>query len=198
MAQVEEDLQEADAKNRLYQLLGERTRREHMAIDQKVLVCVCAGKGGLGRRCCSRCGRAPELSEARENPAALNLACYAAIACWGHRLPLALQVRDKQECLRACNEDLANLTQHFNTTRAAKELAQKEAIKVKRQVEEARADWTRKIRERRAEVRVVRRTGCLAETSAMARAARSQAPSSVVVLSWCLPFAHLRSCNACR
>eukprot|EP00878_Enallax_costatus_P035713 GHUV01039918.1.p1 GENE.GHUV01039918.1~~GHUV01039918.1.p1 ORF type:complete len:245 (+),score=71.35 GHUV01039918.1:584-1318(+) len=36
MTRVEEDLLEADAKNRLYYLLGERTRREHMAIDQKV------------------------------------------------------------------------------------------------------------------------------------------------------------------
>lgn len=34
--QVEEDLQEAEAKNRLYTLLLERTRREHMAIDQQV------------------------------------------------------------------------------------------------------------------------------------------------------------------
>lgn len=64
-----------------------------------------------------------------------------------------LQVRDKQECLRACMEDLANLTDHFNTVRAAKELSQKELAKIKRQVEEARHDWTRKIRERRAEVR---------------------------------------------
>lgn len=36
MAQVDDDLLEADAKNRLYQLLGERTRQEHMALDQKV------------------------------------------------------------------------------------------------------------------------------------------------------------------
>lgn len=35
MAQVDDDLLEADAKNRLYQLLGERTRQEHMALDQK-------------------------------------------------------------------------------------------------------------------------------------------------------------------
>lgn len=34
--QVEEDLREAEAKNRLYTLLLERTRREHMAIDQQV------------------------------------------------------------------------------------------------------------------------------------------------------------------
>lgn len=64
-----------------------------------------------------------------------------------------LQVRDKQESLRACMEDLANLTDHYNSVRAAKELAQKELAKIKRQVEEARHDWTRKIRERRAEVR---------------------------------------------
>eukprot|EP00879_Flechtneria_rotunda_P017327 GHRR01018151.1.p1 GENE.GHRR01018151.1~~GHRR01018151.1.p1 ORF type:complete len:898 (+),score=438.17 GHRR01018151.1:161-2854(+) len=101
MARVEEDLLEADAKNRLYYLLGERTRREHMAIDQKV--------------------------------------------------------RDKQESKRACLEDLANLTEHFNATRAAKEQAEKELAKVKQQVEEARSDWMRKIRERRAEVRELKK-----------------------------------------
>lgn len=63
-----------------------------------------------------------------------------------------LQVRDKQDSLRACMEDLASLTEHYNSVRAAKELAQKELAKTKRQVEEARHDWTRKIRERRAEV----------------------------------------------
>ena len=63
-----------------------------------------------------------------------------------------LQVRDKQDSLRACMEDLASLTDHYNSVRAAKELAQKELAKTKRQVEEARHDWTRKIRERRAEV----------------------------------------------
>ena len=36
MSQIEEDLLEAEAKNRLYYLLGERTRREHMTVDQKV------------------------------------------------------------------------------------------------------------------------------------------------------------------
>ena len=72
--QVEEDLQEAEAKNRLYTLLLERTRREHMAIDQ--------------------------------------------------------QVRDKQESKRNCSEDLHNLVEHFNATRAAKELAERELAKV--------------------------------------------------------------------
>jgi hypothetical protein len=37
MNQIEEDLLEAEAKNRLYYLLGERTRREHMTVDQKVM-----------------------------------------------------------------------------------------------------------------------------------------------------------------
>lgn len=36
MKQIDEELVEAEAKNRLYYLLGERTRREHMAMDQKV------------------------------------------------------------------------------------------------------------------------------------------------------------------
>jgi uncharacterized protein YPO0396 len=66
-------------------------------------------------------------------------------------MPL-LQVRDKQESLRACTEDLANLTDHYNSVRAAKELAQKELAKIKRQTEEAKHDWQRKLRERRAEV----------------------------------------------
>lgn len=61
-------------------------------------------------------------------------------------------MREKQDCKHACLEDLANLTEHFNATRAAKELAEKELAKTKRQVEEARSDWMRKIRERRAEV----------------------------------------------
>jgi len=36
MKRIDEDLTEAEAKNRLYYLLGERTRREHQAMDQKV------------------------------------------------------------------------------------------------------------------------------------------------------------------
>lgn len=62
-------------------------------------------------------------------------------------------MRDKQDSLRACMEDLANLTDHYNSVRTAKEMAQKELAKIKRQVEEAQHDWTRKIQERRAEVR---------------------------------------------
>ena len=65
---------------------------------------------------------------------------------------LAVQVREKQDSKHACLDDLANLTEHLNATRAAKELAEKELAKTKRQVEEARGDWMRKIRERRAEV----------------------------------------------
>jgi hypothetical protein len=61
-------------------------------------------------------------------------------------------VREKQESKRNCLEDLAKLNDAYNTTRAAKELAEKELAKVKRQVEEARGDWMKKIRERRAEV----------------------------------------------
>ena len=36
MKLIDEDLTEAEAKNRLYYLLGERTRREHQATDQKL------------------------------------------------------------------------------------------------------------------------------------------------------------------
>ncbi|MEW5300191.1 MAG: hypothetical protein WDW36_003138 [Sanguina aurantia] len=36
MRRIDEELVEAEAKNRLYYLLGERTRREHVAMDQKV------------------------------------------------------------------------------------------------------------------------------------------------------------------
>lgn len=96
MQHIDDDLLEAEAKNRLYYLLGERTRHEHLAIDQKV--------------------------------------------------------RDKQESKRNCMEDWTNLSEHYNATRAAKELAEKELAKVRRQVEEARQDWMKKIRERRGEV----------------------------------------------
>jgi hypothetical protein len=51
MAQVELDLLEADAKNRLYQLLGERTRQEHMALDQKVCCCCCIMLAMQGQSC---------------------------------------------------------------------------------------------------------------------------------------------------
>lgn len=53
---VEEDLQEAEAKNRLYTLLLERTRREHMAIDQRARAR--ARGGGLAGRGAPRCTRA--------------------------------------------------------------------------------------------------------------------------------------------
>eukprot|EP00798_Chlamydomonas_sp_ICE-L_P002953 gene2953-12959_t len=36
LRRIDEDLTEAEAKNRLYFLLGERTRREHQGMDQKV------------------------------------------------------------------------------------------------------------------------------------------------------------------
>eukprot|EP00877_Chromochloris_zofingiensis_P014096 jgi/Chrzof1/8940/Cz03g30020.t1 len=101
MQHIDDDLLEAEAKNRLYYLLGERTRHEHLAIDQKV--------------------------------------------------------RDKQESKRNCMEDWTNLSEHYNATRAAKELAEKELAKVRRQVEEARQDWMKKIRERRGEVRELKK-----------------------------------------
>lgn len=63
------------------------------------------------------------------------------------------QVRDKQDSKRACLTDLANLSNHLAATRAAREGAERELAKTKHQLEEARADWTRKIRERRGEAR---------------------------------------------
>lgn len=39
-------------------------------------------------------------------------------------------MRDKQESKRNCSEDLHNLGEHFNTTRAAKELAERDLAKV--------------------------------------------------------------------
>jgi chromosome segregation ATPase len=92
----------------------------------------------------------------------------------------AAQVRDKQDSLRACMEDLANLTDHYNSVRAAKEMAQKELAKIKRQVEEARHDWTRKIRERRAEVRAVRVTGQAGADSAQYRSGDAAARRGAV------------------
>jgi hypothetical protein len=41
-------------------------------------------------------------------------------------------VRDKQESKRNCGEDMHNLGEHFNATRAAKELAERELAKVGR------------------------------------------------------------------
>jgi hypothetical protein len=57
MNRVEEDLLEADAKNRLYYLLGERTRREHMAIDQKVTLHSCVWSAC---KACSSAGWLPD------------------------------------------------------------------------------------------------------------------------------------------
>ncbi|KAF8062960.1 hypothetical protein HT031_003799 [Scenedesmus sp. PABB004] len=180
MARVEEDLQEAEAKNRLYQLLHERTRREHLTIDQKARA---------PARCCWLL-RARGLSRAAAPGAALRPPGRARVT----RPPRARavpQVRDKQDSRRACLEDLGNLSAHLNATRGAREAAEKELAKTKRQasarprgesgsggaaaggrravlsnnnararapqVEEARSDWTRKIRERRAEVRELKR-----------------------------------------
>lgn len=84
-------------------------------------------------------------------------ACSVLQVLTGRAGMVSLQVRDKQESLRACTEDLANLTDHYNSVRAAKELAQKELAKIKRQTEEAKHDWQRKLRERRAEVRPIKR-----------------------------------------
>jgi hypothetical protein len=39
-------------------------------------------------------------------------------------------VRDKQESKRNCLDDLHNLGEHFNATRAAKELAERDLAKV--------------------------------------------------------------------
>eukprot|EP00882_Tetradesmus_deserticola_P013923 GHRQ01014789.1.p1 GENE.GHRQ01014789.1~~GHRQ01014789.1.p1 ORF type:complete len:353 (+),score=107.44 GHRQ01014789.1:1145-2203(+) len=172
MTRVEEDLLEADAKNRLYYLLGERTRREHMAIDQKVCAAVrcrslfaCVQHAPLLRqRHLAACmwldqpqnssGRAEEGKLEGAHQQHRNGDSDRCPPCMNVALAVLLQVRDKQDSKRACLEDLANLTEHYNTTRAAKEAAEKELAKTKRQVEEARADWMRKIRERRAEVRL--------------------------------------------
>ena len=50
-----------------------------------------------------------------------------AVACMPRHAP---QVRDKQESKRNCSEDLHNLGEHFNATRAAKELAERDLTKV--------------------------------------------------------------------
>lgn len=46
-------------------------------------------------------------------------------------VPPPSQVRDKQESKRNCQEDLHNLGEHFNATRAAKEVAERELAKVR-------------------------------------------------------------------
>ncbi len=70
------------------------------------------------------------------------------------------KVRTKQDSKSNCLDDFTSLSEHYNTTRAAKEVAEKELAKVRRQVEEARQDWQKKIRERRREVRTIGSAVC--------------------------------------
>ena len=122
-AVVEEDLREAEAKNRLYALLLERTRREHMAIDQQARL---PTRSALSPR------RPPSMT-AGDVRAGRRAGHTGSPCCRLARRALAPpQVRDKQESKRNCREDLRNLGQHLNAARGAKELTERDLQKARR------------------------------------------------------------------
>lgn len=139
MTAVEEELAEAEAKNRLYELLADRTR--------------CA---------CVKCVLKLRF---RDDPHAAALPClhswaqcldvcphWTIIGCRREHQEIDLIVRDKQLTKRNCSDDASALYDHYTTTRAAKEDAERELGKIKQQVEQQRRDWQLKIRDRRREV----------------------------------------------
>ena len=120
---VEEELAEAEAKNKLYVMLLERTRREHMAIDQQVRM-----RAGTPRM--AACGlRALPCVGCRAPAGSMPL---TGGSCSVTPRPCRRQVRGKQESKRNCGEDLRNLQEHLGAMRAAKELAERELAKVRR------------------------------------------------------------------
>ncbi|GMH32341.1 hypothetical protein BSKO_00175 [Bryopsis sp. KO-2023] len=97
MKRLDDELVEAEAKNRLYYLLGERTRRDHMAMEKKV--------------------------------------------------------REAREMKKDSKDDIATLTQHMHDMLAAKEEGEKQLSKMRKIYDEARRDWQKKLKDRRKEVR---------------------------------------------
>lgn len=130
-ARADAELREADAKNRLYALLLERTRREHMAMDQEVRM----GLGGGVTRRDGTGGREALLWGKGDCLLCQSFRLFPGHSPYKRTLsPIAAarkqQVRAKQASRRDCAGDLRALTAHFHAARAAREEAERDLAAV--------------------------------------------------------------------